>query len=189
MDSKVYQKLLTVQTRLKAPKNQKNDFGGYKYRNCEDIFEAVKPICAEVGALIVVGDDLQLIGERYYVMATARFIDIETGDCIINTAYAREEEVKKGMDSSQITGSSSSYARKYALGGLLDIDDNKDSDTTNVKLASKEQINRILELNVIVENVLRKFKVKKLEELTENQAETIIAMKEKALAKEQSNEQ
>jgi hypothetical protein len=122
-------------------------------------------------------------------MATARFIDTETGECIINTAYAREEEVKKGMDSSQITGSSSSYARKYALGGLLDIDDNKDSDATGVKLASKEQINRILELNVIVENVLRKFKVNKLEELTENQAETIIAMKEKALAKEQSNEQ
>lgn len=176
------EKLLEVQTKLKAPKGQFNSFGGYKYRNCEDILESVKPILQEVKAVIVLTDEVQLIGDRYYVMATARFIDCETGEEISNRAFAREEEVKKGMDGSQITGSSSSYARKYALNGILDIDDTKDSDTTNVEKATKEQIDKIRELGVNEKNVLTKFRVKSLEELTYSQAGAVISIKEKSLA-------
>lgn len=177
----IYEKLLAVQGSLKAPKGQRNTFGNYNYRSCEDILEAVKPHLQKNKATIVLTDEVVLIGERYYVKVTARFIDTETGEEITNTAYAREEEVKKGMDGSQITGASSSYARKYALNGLLDIDDNKDSDTTNTESITKEQIERIKELNVIVENVLRKFKIAKLEDLTYSQAEMIIRAKEKSL--------
>lgn len=177
----IYEKLLAVQGSLKAPKGQRNTFGNYNYRSCEDILEAVKPHLQKNKATIVLTDEVVLIGERYYVKVTARFIDTETGEEITNTAYAREEEVKKGMDGSQITGASSSYARKYALNGLLDIDDNKDSDTTNTEPITKEQIERIKELNVIVENVLRKFKIAKLEDLTYSQAEMIIRTKEKSL--------
>lgn len=127
----IYEKLAKIQSTLKAPKGQYNAFGKYKYRNCEDILEAVKPLLAEVKAVVVIGDKLELIGSRFYVKATARFIDCETDNEITNTAYAREEDTKKGMDGSQITGASSSYARKYALNGLFCIDDTKDSDTTN----------------------------------------------------------
>lgn len=127
----IYEKLAKIQSTLKAPKGQYNAFGKYKYRNCENILEAVKPLLAEVKAVVIIGDELELIGNRFYVKATARFIDCETDAQITNTAYAREEDTKKGMDGSQITGASSSYARKYALNGLFCIDDTKDSDTTN----------------------------------------------------------
>ena len=127
----IYEKLLSVQTMLKAPKNQYNAFGKYNYRNCEDILEAVKPLCKEVKAVVLLTDDVVMIGERYYVRATAMFIDVESEHQLQVTAYAREEETKKGMDGSQVTGASSSYARKYALNGLFDIDDTKDSDGTN----------------------------------------------------------
>ena len=127
----IYETLAKIQSTLKAPKGQYNAFGKYKYRNCEDILEAVKPLLAEVKAVVIIGDELELIGSRFYVKATARFIDCETDAQITNTAYAREEDTKKGMDGSQITGASSSYARKYALNGLFAIDDTKDSDTTN----------------------------------------------------------
>lgn len=127
----IYEKLAKIQSTLKAPKGQYNAFGKYKYRNCEDILEAVKPLLAEVKAVVIIGDELELIGNRFYVKATARFIDCESDAQITNTAYAREEDTKKGMDGSQITGASSSYARKYALNGLFAIDDTKDSDTTN----------------------------------------------------------
>lgn len=127
----IYEKLAKIQSTLKAPKGQYNAFGKYKYRNCEDILEAVKPLLAEVKAVVIIGDELELIGSRFYVKATARFIDCETDAQITNSAYAREEDTKKGMDGSQITGASSSYARKYALNGLFAIDDTKDSDTTN----------------------------------------------------------
>lgn len=125
------EKLLTVQTKLKAPKSQFNKFGNYNYRNCEDILEAAKPLCDEVKAVITVTDQLVQIGDRYYIQALANFWDCEGEGKIQSTAFAREEENKKGMDSSQVTGSTSSYARKYALNGLLAIDDTKDSDTTN----------------------------------------------------------
>lgn len=123
-------KLRYIQQNLKAPKNQVNKFGGYNYRSCEDILEAVKPLLDEQGLILQLDDELVQIGERYYVKATARLYDGE--EIFENTAYAREEETKKGMDGSQITGASSSYARKYALNGLFLIDDVKDSDTTNV---------------------------------------------------------
>lgn len=127
----LFEKLLYVQNTLKAPKSQYNKFGGYNYRNCEDILEAAKPICKEVNALVYLTDEIVLIGERYYVKTTACFVDVETTGKLCVVAYAREEESKKGMDGSQVTGASSSYARKYALNGLFDIDDTKDSDTTN----------------------------------------------------------
>ena len=125
----IREKLMNVQSELKAPKGQYNSFGKYKYRSCEDILEAVKPIAAKYKSLVVVGDELVLIGERYYIKAVASFLDAETEERIDNTAWAREEAEKKGMDGSQITGTASSYARKYALNGLLCIDDTKDADT------------------------------------------------------------
>ena len=127
----VYEKLMAVQTKLRAPKGQYNSFGKYSYRSCEDILEALKPLLGEVGAIVNVTDEIKLIGDRYYVEATASFIDTETGERMIAKASAREAEAKKGMDDSQVTGSVSSYARKYALNGLFAIDDNKDADSTN----------------------------------------------------------
>lgn len=128
----IYEKLSAIQSELKAPKSQYNSFGKYNYRNCEDILEAVKPLCGKYKAVCTIGDEVTLVGERYYIKATARLIDVESpADKIENTAYAREEAEKKGMDGSQVTGASSSYARKYALNGLFAIDDTKDSDTTN----------------------------------------------------------
>lgn len=126
--SKLYQKLLSIQTELKAPKSQYNSFGKYYYRNCEDIQESVKPLLKLHNATLIVSDCIVEVGGRIYVQATATFIDCETGESVSNTSYAREEETKKGMDSSQITGSTSSYARKYALNGLFCIDDSKDAD-------------------------------------------------------------
>ena len=127
----VYEKLMAVQTKLRAPKGQYNQFGHYSYRSCEDILEALKPLLAEVGAIVNVSDEVKLIGNRFYVEATAMFLDCETGDSVVARASAREDEAKKGMDLAQVTGSVSSYARKYALNGLFAIDDNKDSDATN----------------------------------------------------------
>lgn len=147
----ILNKLNKIQVELKAPKGQFNKFGKYNYRNCEDILEALKPLLEKYKAvinikdeIIVLGDkdtvinindeingEIKVVNDRYYVKATATLYDIESGESIETTAFAREEENKKGMDSSQITGSASSYARKYALNGLLAIDDTKDSDSTN----------------------------------------------------------
>lgn len=128
----IYEKLLAIQTELKAPKSQYNAFGKYNYRNCEDILEAVKPICQKYKAVLFLTDDIIYIEGRHYVKATATLIDCEKpNEMVFVSANAREEEDKKGMDGSQVTGASSSYARKYALNGLFDIDDTKDSDTTN----------------------------------------------------------
>ena len=122
--------LIAIQSELKAPKSQFNRFGGYKYRKAEDILEAVKPLLAKQKCTLIITDDVVLIGNRIYVKATAT-IKNEKGECETTNGWAREEETKKGMDGSQITGASSSYARKYALNGLFAIDDNADSDTTN----------------------------------------------------------
>lgn len=122
--------LISIQSELKAPKTQVNKFGGYKYRKAEDILEAVKPLLAKQKCTLIITDDIVLVGNRIYVKATAT-IKNEKGEFETSTGWAREEETKKGMDASQITGTSSSYARKYALNGLLAIDDNQDSDTTN----------------------------------------------------------
>lgn len=128
----VYEKLQTVQHQLKAPKGQKNDFGGYKYRSCEDIVEAVKPLLYSNQLVLTLTDEVVEMGSRYYVKATAKIHDTDSKENIITTAFAREEENKKGQDSAQITGAASSYARKYALNGLFAIDDTKDPDATNI---------------------------------------------------------
>ena len=121
------QKLVAVQSELKAPKGQYNSFGKYNYRSCEDILEGVKPLLNKYGLYLTIDDAVELIGDRYYIKATATLSD---GDnCISTSAYARESLDKKGMDSSQVTGATSSYARKYALNGLLCIDDTKDADS------------------------------------------------------------
>lgn len=125
----IYEALMKIQSELKAPKNQRNNFGGYNYRSCEDIMEAVKPLLLKNGVVLTVSDDMSVVGNRVYVKATATLSDGE--DVISNSAFAREAEVKKGMDDSQITGATSSYARKYALNGLFCIDDTKDADATN----------------------------------------------------------
>ena len=120
-------KIIKIQSTLNAPKNQYNSFGKYYYRSCEDILEALKPLLRNEGLVQTITDDLELIGDRYYVKATVKVSD--GTNTIENTAYAREEDVKKGMDASQITGTASSYARKYSLNGMWCIDDNKDADT------------------------------------------------------------
>lgn len=129
-------KLQTIQTKLKANKGQYNSFGKYSYRSCEDILEAVKPLLAEQGLILTLSDKIVLIGDRYYIEAKALLTDGDTE--VITTAYAREEENKKGMDSSQVTGATSSYARKYALNGLFCIDDNKDADTDEYVAKTKK---------------------------------------------------
>lgn len=136
--SKVYLKLMKVQKELKAPKGQFNKFGNYKYRSCEEILEGVKPLLSENKAIILLNDEIVLIGDRYYIKATATFVDAETGDKVEVSAKAREAENKKGMDASQVTGATSSYARKYALNGLLCIDDTKDADTQDNSASSNK---------------------------------------------------
>lgn len=125
----VYEKLASVQRELKAPKGQFNSFGKYKYRSCEDILEALKPVLSKNGCAVVLSDSVEQVGDRFYICATATITDYETHEQVHNTAFAREDTDKKGMDGSQITGTASSYARKYALNGLFLIDDTKDADT------------------------------------------------------------
>lgn len=133
----INEKLLNAQSKLKVPKSNFNSFGKYKYRSCEDILEAVKPIMQEEKMLLTLADEVVLIGERYYVKATATVtFDKES---LSVSAYAREEEEKKGQDGSQITGTASSYARKYALNGLFNIDDTKDADTDEYQKNTKEE--------------------------------------------------
>lgn len=122
--------LAIIQSRLKAPKGQYNSFGKYNYRSCEDIVEAVKPLLVEQGCALIMSDEMVFVGDRYYIKATVT-IQNAAGEQVQSTALAREEEEKKGMDASQITGTASSYARKYALNGLLAIDDTKDADALN----------------------------------------------------------
>lgn len=131
MEKTIYKKLMAVQSELKAPKGQYNKFGGYSYRSCEDILEAVKPLLSTHGLVLTIADEIKTVGDRFYVQAEARLIDADNGDEIKTSAYAREALARKGMDDSQVTGSASSYARKYALNGLFCIDDNKDADTWN----------------------------------------------------------
>lgn len=136
----IYEKLSNIQNELKAPKNQYNDFGKYNYRNCEDILEALKPLCMKYKATLIITDVIQMINERYYIAAHATLFDWESDNKIEVKAYARECESKKGMDEAQITGATSSYARKYALNGLFSIDDTKDADSQdNTKQQVKKQ--------------------------------------------------
>ena len=160
----IYEKLLNIQNELKAPKGQYNSFGKYKYRSCEDILEAVKPLCFKYNATLVMYDELIQSGERFYIKAIAKLIDIENGENIEGQALARESQEKKGMDDSQITGTASSYARKYALNGLFNIDDTKDADTDEYKMQQDDNkkidkkmidsLNKAIENNNIENNVV-----------------------------------
>lgn len=130
-ETNIYEQLRKVQVELKVPKNQRNSFGNYNYRSAEDIIEAAKPVLDKHGLLLVISDELVNIGDRYYIKATATVDDGSFNDVhsVSVDGYAREDETKKGMDGAQITGAASSYARKYALNGLLAIDDTKDADS------------------------------------------------------------
>ena len=189
----VYEKLIAIQSELKAPKSQYNNFGKYSYRNCEDILEALKPLLKEHKSTIYISDEIVTVLERFYVKATVTFIDAETGEKIINTAYAREEECKKGMDGSQVTGASSSYARKYALNGMFAIDDAKDSDFTNTTTKgdnpglSEAQIKRLLaiasKVNISADDVkkvvAKTFGVQDLRKMNKQQYDEICSRLEK----------
>lgn len=181
----IIEKLNLIQTELKAPKNQINNFGGYNYRSCEDILEALKPLLEKTKTALIIADEPNLIGDRFYIKATATLKDCESEAEIKATAYAREPSEKKGMDFAQITGATSSYARKYALNGLFCIDDTKDSDATNMhgneptqaKTQKKQFINNdeIAEISSLIEttstdinNFLAFFKARSLNELDKN---------------------
>lgn len=127
----IYKKLADIQKELFVPKGNTNDFGGYKYRSCEDILKMAKPLCEKNGCVLYMTNELHHIGDENYAKAIVFLVDTESGEQIYSEAFAREEKEKKKMDGSQITGASSSYARKYALAGLFSIDNEKDSDTTN----------------------------------------------------------
>ena len=189
----IFEKLSKVQMELKAPKGQYNSFGKYKYRSCEDILEAIKPILEKNKLTLRLTDELVCIGERYYVKATAYLYDTEKStDMLGTTAYARESEKKTGMDESQITGTASSYARKYALNGLFLIDDTKDADTdeyheqTN-KMISKQQIETLKELVDDIPAMINYLKIDKIEEMTSAQADEIIKRKSKNEVVEREN--
>lgn len=189
----IYEKLANIQQELKAPKNQYSDYGGYYYRSCEDILEGLKPCLAETKTIVTLCDELVLIGERYYVKATATLIDCESGEKVSNTAYARETDSRPKMDVSQITGSASSYARKYALNGLFCIDDVKDTDSDdsgkdqdagqdagqNVaamkinEVKVKALASRCAGDGVKAETILKLYKVENFESLTELQYRNI----------------
>lgn len=159
----IYAKLSVIQLNLIAPKNQYNSFGKYNYRSCEDILEGLKPCLQETKTAVTVNDEIVQIGDRYYVKATATLFDCETGESVSNTAYAREEESKKGMDASQVTGATSSYARKYALNGLFCIDDVKDADTRdNRQEEAKKQQNEEKQQKEIENMEISKVKVEVL---------------------------
>ena len=147
-------KLMAVQSELKAPKNQFNSFGKYKYRSCEDILEAVKPLCIKHGLLLTVSDKMEEFAGKVYVTATATVQDRTASISV--SASAREAETKKGMDEAQITGSASSYARKYALNGLFCIDDTKDADSTNTH--GKEPVRDLTPDALLVEEYYQSFK-------------------------------
>ena len=187
----IYKKLLAVQTELKAPKNQFNSFGKYNYRNCEDILEAVKPLCLKNNCVLILKDEIVFENSRFYIKAIAQFIDCEAenNNIIECEAFAREEESKKGYDQAQVTGAASSYARKYALNGLFCIDDTKDADYTSHKeepkrteekpaKVSSENVKYIYTLisktGFDKEKLFEAYKVQSMNDLTAAQATAVI---------------
>lgn len=130
----VYEKLMKVQSEIRAPKSNYNSFAKFNYRSLEDITEALKPVLSKHGATIILNDSVEVIGDRHYMKCTATFYDCETGESISNTSYAREAAEKRGMDEAQVSGMASSYCRKYCLNGLLLLDDVKDSDTDEAQI-------------------------------------------------------
>lgn len=175
-------KLVKVQSELKAPKGQYNSFGKYRYRSCEDIVESVKPILAKYNLVLNLSDELLLVGDRYYIKASAMITDGETR--IISSAYAREPESKKGMDESQVTGTASSYARKYALNGLLAIDDTKDADTdeyANITKLDEKLLKECEELKIDLNKVAVYLK-KSVDAITNEDLKRCITQKKAANA-------
>ncbi|SHI56036.1 ERF superfamily protein [Anaerovibrio lipolyticus DSM 3074] len=172
----IYAALQSIQRDLKATKDKVNDFGKYKYRSAESIIEAVKPLLNDNGLILLMSDEVVEVGDRIYVKAEAKLVDVVNADEVKVTAYAREADSKRGMDESQVTGSTSSYARKYALNGLFAIDDGKDADTNEfheekksrakaedeakakedvVKKQAINRLNKIMKDNVLSKNFVR----------------------------------
>lgn len=194
----IAEKMIQIQSRLNAPKNQYNSFGKYSYRSCESILEAVKPLLKEQNCYMVITDDIFREGDRVYVQAVATITDAESGETVANSAFAREDETKKGMDGSQITGTASSYARKYALNGLFLIDDNKDADTDENRIEREarskrkaeaedpkvgtKQIEQIQELaeekGVSIDAICERFSLMSLQDLTMTQFVRVVKMLE-----------
>ena len=170
----IYQKLSDLQCELKVPKNQTNTFGKYKYRSCEDIVESAKQIAKKHGLTIIISDEIKVYGNRVYVNATVTIYDNDSEDKINNNAFAREPEIKKGMDESQITGTASSYARKYALNGILLLDDTKDVDVDEKKQTEQFCLDLIKQTNTNQQEVLKYYQVKKIEDLTPSQFNNLI---------------
>ena len=189
----ISEKLHYIQQNLKCNKNQFNSFGNYKYRSCEDILESLKPLLGETKCTLTINDSIEHIGERYYVKAVVELYDIESATKLSATAYAREQEDKAKMDSMQITGSASSYARKYALNALFMIDDNRDADAqepvqTEPKtepLITAQQIELIRQQMSPdrIERMLTFYKKNKLEQLTLKEASDTLAKLKKEGAK------
>lgn len=184
----ILKKLAIIQEKLKVPKKQYNKFGEYNYRNVEDIQEAVKPLLKETGTVLIVGDEITQIGDRFYIKANAKlFVADDPQDCIVTYAYARETEHKTKMDDAQVTGAASSYARKYALGGLFLLDDTKDFDSMDnsdskkpIKKAipAKMQetiISEIARTGVSLDSLLKNYEVQTLDMLSEAQGADAIA--------------
>lgn len=193
-------RLIKVQKELKAPKGNFNSFGKYKYRSAEDILTAVKPLLAENDLLMTISDSVDSVSDRVYIVATVSIIDAETGELVTqNSAYARESENKKGMDSSQITGTASSYARKYALNGIFLIDDTKDADTDEYHKQTKERVPDLSSLKGLFETTLTQkekedtlkfYEVKELKELSDEQKiELADLLAKKALKKAASKKE
>ena len=195
----VYEKLSHIQNEINVPKNLYNKFGNYYYRNAETIFDTAKPVCMKYRTTLVVSDEVVNVDGRFYIKGIATLCDWDSDKEVTNVAYAREEESKKGMDASQVTGSCSSYARKYALNGLFNLDDNKDSDTPEQReeidarakataknaeskkekaevMATESQLKMIHELGneERIEGLKKHYKVNELSELTIDQASQAI---------------
>lgn len=201
----IHEKMMKIQTTLKAPKNLFNSFGNYKYRNAEGILEAVKPLLAENKLSMYISDDVQAVNDRVYVKATVSIFDIETGESVMATASAREALNKKGMDDSQITGTASSYARKYALNGILLLDDTKDADTDenqkertarankqeqkkNKEKLDQMKISLVKQKTLLdlcedekfdINKILKSYKHESIKDITEGQYKYIVANKDK----------
>lgn len=202
----IHEKMMRIQTTLKAPKNLYNSFGNYKYRNAEGILEAVKPLLAENKMSMYITDDVQAVGDRVYVKATVKVLDTETGEWVETSALAREALNKKGMDDSQITGTASSYARKYALNGIFLLDDTKDADTdenqkerkaradkqtddNNTEAIRAMKISKIKQDTLLslcdemafdINKILASYHHKSISEITEGEYQYIVANKDKA---------
>lgn len=201
----IHEKMMKIQTTLKAPKNLFNSFGNYKYRNAEGILEAVKPLLAENKLSMYISDDVQAVNDRVYVKATVSIFDIETGESVMATASAREALNKKGMDDSQITGTASSYARKYALNGIFLLDDTKDADTDenqkertarsnkqeqekNKEKLDQMKISLVKQKTLLdlcedekfdINKILKSYKQESIKDITEGQYKYIVANKDK----------